>query len=42
VLRGVVDSAAVLHLGSLVAEGPMHEIQNHERVREIYLGTAAA
>jgi ABC-type branched-subunit amino acid transport system ATPase component len=42
VLRGVVDSAAVLHLGALVAEGPMREIQNHERVREIYLGTAAA
>ena len=42
VLRGVVDSAAVLHLGTLVAEGPMREIQNHERVREIYLGTAAA
>ena len=40
VLRGVVDSAAVLHLGALVAEGPMREIQNHKRVREIYLGTA--
>lgn len=41
VLRGVVDSAAVLHLGALVAEGPMRDIQNHERVREIYLGTTA-
>ena len=40
VLRGVVDSAAVLHLGSKVAEGPMREIQNHDRVRELYLGKA--
>ena len=42
VLRGVVDSAAVLHLGSKVAEGPMREIQSHDRVREIYLGKAGA
>jgi branched-chain amino acid transport system ATP-binding protein len=38
VLRGVVDSAAVLHLGSLVVQGSMQEIQNDERVRELYLG----
>ena len=40
-LRGVVDSAAVLHLGALVVEGTMREIQQDERVRELYLGRAA-
>jgi branched-chain amino acid transport system ATP-binding protein len=38
VLRGIVDVTAVLHLGTLVAQGPMREIQNDERVRELYLG----
>ena len=38
VLRGVVDSVAVLHLGALVVQGSMHDIQNDERVRELYLG----
>jgi branched-chain amino acid transport system ATP-binding protein len=42
VLRGVVDSAAVLHLGALVVQGPMREIQNDDRVRELYLGRAGA
>jgi branched-chain amino acid transport system ATP-binding protein len=42
VLRGVVDSAAVLHLGALVAQGSMREIQNDKQVREIYLGQPAA
>jgi len=42
VLRGVVDSAAVLHLGSLVVQGSMRDIQNDERVRELYLGGADA
>ena len=40
VLRGVVDSAAVLHLGSLVVQGSMRDIQNDERVRELYLGSS--
>jgi ABC-type branched-subunit amino acid transport system ATPase component len=40
-LRGVVDSAAVLHLGALVVEGTMREIQQDDRVRELYLGRAA-
>jgi branched-chain amino acid transport system ATP-binding protein len=39
-LRGVVDSAAVLHLGNLVAQGSMREIQADDRVRELYLGAA--
>ena len=42
VLRGVVDSAAVLHLGSLVVQGSMRDIQNDDRVRELYLGGAGA
>jgi urea transport system ATP-binding protein len=41
VLRMVVDSAAVLHLGTVVAQGPIREIQDDERVRELYLGRAA-
>ncbi len=41
VLRGVVDSAAVLHLGALVTQGSMRDIQQDERVREIYLGQAS-
>ena len=40
-LRGVVDSAAVLHLGALVVEGTMREIQRDDRVRELYLGQGA-
>ena len=40
-LRGAVDSAAVLHLGALVMEGTMREIQQDDRVRELYLGQAA-
>ncbi|MDR0346544.1 MAG: ABC transporter ATP-binding protein [Nocardiopsaceae bacterium] len=40
VLRGVVDSAAVLHLGALVAQGAMADIQSDDRVRDIYLGRA--
>ena len=42
VLRGVVDSVAVLHLGALVVQGSMRDIQDDERVRELYLGGAAA
>jgi ABC-type uncharacterized transport system ATPase subunit len=38
----VVDSAAVLHLGALVVQGPIREIQDDERVRELYLGRGAA
>ena len=40
VLRGVVDSVAVLHLGALVVQGSMRDIQNDERVRELYLGSS--
>jgi ABC-type branched-subunit amino acid transport system ATPase component len=40
VLRGVVDSAAVLHLGALVTQGSMRQVQDDERVRELYLGHA--
>jgi ABC-type uncharacterized transport system ATPase subunit len=36
----VVDSAAVLHLGALVTQGSMRQVQDDERVRELYLGRA--
>jgi branched-chain amino acid transport system ATP-binding protein len=39
VLREVVDWIAVLHHGQLVTEGPTAEVQQHPRVRELYLGT---
>ena len=42
VLRGVVDSAAVLHLGALVTQGPMAQVAADERVRELYLGAGHA
>ncbi len=38
VLRGVVDSAAVLHLGALVTQGSMRQVQDDERVREAVPG----
>jgi branched-chain amino acid transport system ATP-binding protein len=40
-VRDVVDTVSVLHNGELVAEGPVGEINRHERVREIYLGAPA-
>lgn len=39
VLRGVVDQVAVLHLGELVTQGSVGEVQRDETVRAIYLGT---
>lgn len=42
VLRGVVDSAAVLHHGALVTQGRMCDIQRDEQVRELYLGSGHA
>lgn len=39
VLRGVVDEVAVLHLGQLVTQGPVADVQRDETVRAIYLGT---
>ena len=42
VLRGVVDWVAVLDHGELVTQGPTAEVQRHQRVRELYLGSAAA
>ncbi len=42
VLRGVVDWVAVLDHGELVTQGPTLDVQRHPRVRELYLGSAAA
>jgi branched-chain amino acid transport system ATP-binding protein len=38
VLRGVVDELTVLHLGRLVTQGTVLEVQDNELVKELYLG----
>jgi branched-chain amino acid transport system ATP-binding protein len=40
VLRGTVDQLAVLHLGRLVTQGTVLEVQENELVKELYLGKA--
>jgi len=41
-VRQIADVVTVMHLGSLLAEGPISEIETSERVREVYLGDAEA
>ncbi|MGD9538716.1 MAG: urea ABC transporter ATP-binding protein UrtD [Alphaproteobacteria bacterium] len=38
-VREIAEIISVLHLGKLLAEGPMNTIENDPRVREVYLGT---
>jgi urea transport system ATP-binding protein len=38
-VRGIADVITVMHMGSTLAEGPIAEIENDPRVREVYLGT---
>jgi branched-chain amino acid transport system ATP-binding protein len=38
VLRGIVDQLVVLHLGRLVTQGTVLEVQENELVKELYLG----
>jgi urea transport system ATP-binding protein len=40
-VRSIARTVTVLHQGSVLAEGTMDEIQNHQDVREVYLGAAA-
>jgi branched-chain amino acid transport system ATP-binding protein len=40
VLRGTVDDLAVLHLGKLVTQGTVAEVQDNDLVKELYLGKA--
>lgn len=38
-VREIADVITLMHLGSTLAEGPMHEVENDERVKEVYLGS---
>jgi urea transport system ATP-binding protein len=37
-VRQIADVVTVMHMGSLLAQGPISEIESNERVREVYLG----
>ena len=37
-VREIADIVTVMHMGSLLAQGPISEIEANERVREVYLG----
>lgn len=37
-IRSIARKVTVLHQGSVLAEGKMDEIQNNDKVREVYLG----
>jgi len=41
-VRKIADVVSVMHLGSLLAQGPISEIEANERVREVYLGDVEA
>ena len=38
-VREIADIITVMHMGKLLAEGPISEIENNPKVREVYLGT---
>ena len=37
-VRQIADVVTVMHMGSLLAQGSIGEIEKNERVREVYLG----
>ncbi len=37
-IRSIASKVSVLHQGSVLAEGTMHDVQNDQRVIEVYLG----
>jgi urea transport system ATP-binding protein len=37
-VRQIARTVTVLHQGSLLCEGTVDEVQNNERVQEVYLG----
>ena len=37
-VRSIAHQVTVLHQGSVLAEGTMDEVQNDQRVIEVYLG----
>jgi len=38
-VREIADVITLMHLGRTLAEGPMHEVENNARVKEVYLGS---
>lgn len=38
-VREIADIITLMHLGETLAEGPMADVENDPRVREVYLGT---
>lgn len=38
-VRSIADVISVMHQGSMLAEGTIEEIENHQRVKEVYLGS---
>ena len=38
-VREIADTITVMHMGKLLAEGSISEIENNEKVRAVYLGT---
>jgi urea transport system ATP-binding protein len=37
-IRSIAKKVTVMHQGTILAEGTMDEIQNNDRVKEVYLG----
>jgi urea transport system ATP-binding protein len=37
-VRSIANQVTVLHEGSVLAEGTMEEVQNNQKVIEVYLG----
>ena len=38
-VKSIADVISVMHQGSMLAEGPLSEIEQHSKVKEVYLGT---
>jgi urea transport system ATP-binding protein len=38
-VREIADIITVMHMGKLLAEGPISEIETNRLVREVYLGS---
>ena len=38
-VRSIADVISVMHQGSMLAEGSIEEIENHQKVKEVYLGS---
>ena len=38
-VRGIADTITVMHMGRLLAQGKLQDIEANPQVREVYLGT---